>query len=360
MRFEGPNFESQDRDATGDRNSVTKIFMKKKAVFIVGNGLSIDLLDRSSLEKTACDLRNFFKHGDRVPVPPQLVETNFLSQKYLPYLWEAGARPNTSKEDSDEIFESLVSLASIAKNYRHLDFPSFNKCFYPYQDLLYFIRYKMIYYNRLAEDKIDYENWPWIKFIKDLSVDHSITIINYNYDIWLEQALTINKIPFYRAPIEKRKDAGQLEVIKPHGSIDQKQQLRILKEINFPLKGLIIDNQSNITEIIPQGNLDEIVQQVDLIPPMGSSNDGRVDTFCNWSNAAHEAALTACKNALHVVFAGLSYYFPDRAELNDLFRHLPGQVKFDLINPKPSKVLVNILKTLYADYHYFKSIDELT
>lgn len=337
-----------------------KYLWKKKTVFIVGNGLSIDLLNRSSLNKNAWDLSNFFKHGDLVPVPPQLVKTNFLSQKYLPYLWEAGARPNTSKEDSDEIFERLVSLASIALNYRHLNFPSMYQCLNPYQDLLYFIRYKMIYYKRLAEGRIDYENWPWIKFIKDLSVDHSITIINYNYDIWLEQALTINKIPFHRAPIEKRKDAGELEVIKPHGSIDQKQQLSISKVMNFPLKNLIIENQSNITEIIPQENLDEIVHQVDLIPPMGTSNDGRVDTFCNWSNAAHEAALTACKNALHVVFAGLSYYFPDRAELNDLFRHLPGQVKFDLIDPKPSKVLVNILKTLYADYHDFKSIDDLT
>jgi len=326
---------------------------------MIGKGLSIGLLTRASLKRDQWDLSNFFKHGDRVPVPSQSDQIGFLSESYLPYLWNVGARPNISEDDSNKIFEILISLASIAKGYFKIDFKPLFQCLNPYQELLYFIRHKMIYYFRLAQDKIDYKNWPWINLIQNLRNDHNITIISYNYDIWLEQALLHNDIPFYRAGIEEQSEPEQLQLIKPHGSIDLKQKIDISLKYSFPLKNLIIsDNTSDITEIIPQEKLDEIVPQVDLIPPMGSANDGRIETYCNWSDKAHSAALNACQSTTHLIISGLSYYLPDRPELNDILRNIPISAKVDLIDPEPNKVFVDILQTLYTEYHHFKSIDQ--
>ncbi|MBI4209381.1 MAG: SIR2 family protein [Deltaproteobacteria bacterium] len=334
-------------------------FQLGNIVVVVGNGLSIDLIEKCFHDKFEVDLTNFFKHGSSISVPPKRDKESFLSDKYLPFLWSYGARSDLTKEKSDEIFETLITLVSIWFGRRREISEPIPDFIYAYQELLYFIRYKMIYYYEMAKEKINYGIWPWVNFLKHVSKETQVTIVTYNYDIWLEEALEHTGIPFYRTSLKEDNNKNHMPIIKPHGSIDLRQDVRISKR-EFPLgKQLIIANASNKTLEIPKHDLHEVFPQVDLIPPSASAMDVYQSPmmFTWWCNE-HDKVIKACSSATHVIFLGLSYNYWDRSELNSVISALSSTAKIHLVNPSPPKVMQNILASLFPNSELSSTVED--
>jgi len=72
----------------------------------------------------------------------------------------------------------------------------------------------------MADIPDDISNWSWAKFLLQLNSDSNIeevTVVSYNYDIWLERVLLKLGIDF-QVPLLSSSGA-KFQLFKPHGSI---------------------------------------------------------------------------------------------------------------------------------------------
>lgn len=80
--------------------------MERKLLFILGNGFSIDLLNHLRYQASV-DVRNLFKFGSCVRWPADHVP-GFLSFKYCPHLWNLGARPQMTEQETMSLIEDIM------------------------------------------------------------------------------------------------------------------------------------------------------------------------------------------------------------------------------------------------------------
>jgi hypothetical protein len=207
------------------------ILIYKNIVLVFGNGISIDLLSKL-VGDNSIDLSNLFRDGDKVPWPANN-NPGFLSQRYCPELWKIGARPNSSREISTKIIEDIITCANVSAIFKNsaIQDESSNVYIRAFYELVAYLKYLFIYYNNIVKDnqlETAIKKWGWSDFFCKINQNdeiNNVTIITYNYDIFLERVLKLLDIQYHMVGFRKRR--GKFRIIKPHGSISF-----ISKELN--------------------------------------------------------------------------------------------------------------------------------
>lgn len=322
---------------------------------ILGNGFSIDLIEKLG-KSNEIDLINLFNKGAEVPWP----ETNkkgFLSYKYCNSLWTLGAKTTLNTIESNKLIEDIITCINVYNYSRqnHLEQKdSVNNIYIKaYAELTTYLRYLFIYYNSKITDKeLKAAKVPLINYlIKMIKIQDEIIIIDYNYDIWLERLLKINKIEFNIEGFENNKSA-KIKIFKPHGSISFSFKIKITGP--FSIRNLeIVDFSQNTNQFNVEYNLNSDFPIVNaIIPPAGDSNRcnmGWIKTLRN--RLDKKLKLSANKDILKIF--GISYWHVDRNEVDEILTKINSDIDAFLINPSPPTCLNAVLTSLFKNYVHF-------
>jgi hypothetical protein len=334
--------------------------MKKKLMIILGNGFTIDFL--RSIGNNQINVRNLFRDGHCVPWPVNL-EPGFLSYKYCPNLWNLGARPYINDEESLQLIEEIITCANIAENFLPTsDVEPENIYIRAYKELAIYLKHLFVYYDSMVdvnavETSQLINNWAWAKYFRllDQSDDYeSISIVTYNYDIWLERVLMMLGIKFNIGGVEPpRPTSRKFTILKPHGSISFADKMK--SSIGQDRTAFQIRYNKRLSD----GNLSDLrVRYTDLdhnylinalIPPAGDSSR----LMYGWAGQLRKRAKTLASGLNtndEVILCGISYWHVDRLELDSLFTSMNSSVNIKLINPNPPRALNGILTSLFPNY----------
>lgn len=334
--------------------------MGKRIIMILGNGFSIDLINELKKTDKVC-LTNLFKNGDKVPWPGN-EEPGFLSHRYCPELWKLGARPNSSQEYASKLVEDIITCANVSVT---TDEPSINKessnvYIRAYHELVSYLKYLFVYYNiqiKDAELEKIIQSWGWSELLKNINENSSIenvTIITYNYDIFLERVLKLLGIEYQMAGFDTA--TKKFCIIKPHGSISYRARKTINKE-NFMINYNQDASRATMDMLLVDDTLDpEKISNVNtMIPPSGESK--RYELV--WSATLRKEVLDQidkCSEGDDVIIGGISYCGVDRQELDEIFVRIDSSVDVKIVNPDASSTLGAVISSIYDHYiHYTKS-----
>lgn len=343
--------------------------MGKKYLIILGNGFTIDLLQVIKKD-SIIDVKNLFSVGDKVPWPADGTP-GYLSFKHTPALWELGANSTIDREIALQLIEEIITTANmyseIKKNKNGID-PQYldnikkSRHIRAYKELASYLKQLFIYYNSLINDSDlcdeKLNNWGWYKYLKKLndSTDtEKVTIVSYNYDIFLERILMLNNIDFCVEGDER--DNCKFRIIKPHGSISfsyktvMPNEYYIKYEPIFP-EGKIEDFKVSYKDL----DLNYLIDAI--IPPAGNSNRINVD----WAQDLRKSVLEHAKEINFndsVVISGISYWHVDREELDELLVNIHPGVDVKMINPCVPKEFSAVIESIFKNYILYSNSSNL-
>lgn len=333
--------------------------MKNKYI-ILGNGFSIDLMKRLKQED-AVDLKNLFKKGDEV-VWPNTKEHGFLSYKHCSNLWTLGARTYMSDNECNDFITDIItslnvfSLASQKPDNKAIRDDNSNIFIAAHNELSTYLRSLFIYYNEEISDNClnaIVDNVPLINYIqKAKNQGSNVTIVTYNYDIYLERLLKLKRIPFNIEGLQKRN--CKVKIIKPHGSISfasKKQPIDKPFEIKSTLNSIGI----NISDLKLDYNLrpDNSLVNV-IIPPAGDSNR----SMTGWVQDIRQVLTKAIEDADEqdeLIILGISYCHVDRMEIDKIITKINSNMTVKYIDPYPSTTFNAVLSSIFKNYIHMKS-----
>jgi len=340
-------------------------------LLITGNGFSIDLVKKLKKE-SKIDLINLFRHGHAIKFPGEK-RPGFLSFRHCPALWELGARSHKEPEDVNSLVEEIITCSNMLSDY--LQHPSNNTKrsqliqsdpihIRAYFELVAYIRFLFIEYNNYIEndeirDLVNSNDWGWSEFLRKINVTDraKLTVVTYNYDIWLERVLDVLGIAYSIAGI-KEIDGAKIEIIKPHGSISFYSN-----ESSQPFSISYSLDQLDLAVELESLKLEHSVMNKDtksfLIPPAGDSSR---QTSAGWATALRSRAENAAKALVDgddVIICGMSYSHVDRKELDALLINLSHGVNFSFVNPSPPKDLNAVLMSLFKNYTVYMDSDSI-
>jgi hypothetical protein len=274
------------------------------------------------------------------------------------------------KEPSKELIEDIITCANIASSAkeRHLD----STYIQAYQELSTYLKYLFIYYNKKILDsdiKDQLGSWGWYKLFNKLNESDqcsNVTIVTYNYDIWLERILMTHDINFEICGITNgkyniEKKTCKFKIIKPHGSISFSYRQPI-----DPNRFKIASTQRELTNgqlgdyIINYDSLDQVYMFNAIIPPAGDSM--RLASNENWADSLRKMAVEEAGKINYggeFIICGLSYWHVDRLELDSILTSINADVNVKVINPNPSNTLSAVLNSLFQNSIIYKNSNVL-
>lgn len=337
--------------------------MNKTIYFIIGNGFSINLVEKLGLEKKI-DLQNLFAKGDEVLWPGD-ISGGFLSKKYCNNLWTLGARTTMSNIEANQFIADLITCYNVY-NTAQIITPSFraekaNIYKEAHNELSTYLKHLFIYYNSKISDKVlkELSKTPVMDLIRSEKAKGSnIVIITYNYDIFLERLLQLNGIRFGVYGFS-RSMKDKVRVLKPHGSISF-----VSKRLNpigkkFDIKDTFDSMEMPITSLkLDYLLIDDRSLINAIIPPAGDANRLAIGwTKYLRSKLKEEIAISSPEDEL--IIYGLSYDYVDRMEIDEILTTINSEIEVKYVDPYPSKTLGMVLGSIFKNYIHLKSADLL-
>ena len=340
-------------------------FLPKHLVMVVGNGLSIDFLTHFNFAESI-DVSNLFRFGSCVPWPAD-GEPGFLSYKRCPHLWSLGARPNMPLSEAMSLIEAIITCVNVfvsapqssrLRTQRNRDTRPNDLYIFGYKELAVYLKHLFIYYNnKIKVLPPAVGEWPWAKFLKRIHESQSynqVTIIDYNYDVWLERVLNELGVPFTVGQIGPETAGAKITLLKPHGSISfAHNTTRDRQAFGISLNYELLDGAASDFSV-SYDHLDENYLVNALIPPAGES--GRFNH--SWAGQIRTAAKDAAKSLGtddELLLCGLSYWHVDRAELDELMVACNSTTNVKMINPNPVRSMDAVLTSIFDNYISYTS-----
>ncbi len=330
-------------------------------VFIVlGNGFSIDLIEKMG-KMDEIDLTNLFKKGENV-LYPKTKTRGFLSRKYTPNLWNLGARTFMASKDAMQLVTDVITCANVynLSIEKRPNEERENESIYlsAYSELTSYLRYLFIYYDMLVSDNDilgQLDKIELLEYIKKcLKKKKKIYIITYNYDVFLERILRLAGIGYSVYAFENS-DADVI-VFKPHGSISFSFRIKTEEFTPYSIKDLIKETLSqNASDFeIKYDLVDDFPIVNAIIPPAGDPERFGFGWIRDIRKGIEEILKKSTSNDEMVLF-GLSYWYVDRNEIDEILLSIDNKIDVQFINPKPPTELEAVLTSLFRNYiHYSK------
>ena len=354
----------------------------KNVFIILGNGFTIDFinkyndfLENKKEKRVHIDVQNLFRYGEVIGTPWD-DKPGFLSYKICPALWTLGARPNNNAAESNALIEEIISCANMffdfindpdqkAKRLSMINSDDDRIYLRAYCELNVYLRQLFSWYNSLIDDKILEEfiiscsDWGWLSFLRniDLKKYKKIIFVSYNYDVWLERILKCLGLKYSVYGFDN--NDAIIEIIKPHGSISFVPKNHIDRyEINYnvDVDGLKIDELEVKYESLTKYSTGAI------IPPAGDSS--RLQIASSWAATIRNEAIKKAKELSNdeesiVVMCGISYWYVDRREIDELLMNLNSDTELIFINPVPPRDLNAVLISIFKNYVLQTSSDNI-
>jgi hypothetical protein len=334
--------------------------LPKKLCIVLGNGFTLDMLKHAELEQVI-DVFNLFRLGDQIPWP-NCNTPGFLSFKHCPNLWNLGARPNMPANDAMALLEDIITCVNVyaikSNQITVGDQYKPNEIYIgAYKELLSYLRNLFTYYNNSISDQdlsTRIKSWPWIDFIARAANSteyQSIGIVTYNYDIWLERALSIRGINFTTSDIEEEKEHTKIKIYKPHGSINFYHQKQSPADYTIRHNGDLIPNATieeyklDRSHPLPQSKC--IVSS--LIPPAGDSERFR-QSWAGQIKASANDFVESLNEHDELMICGISYWHVDRHEIDSLITTCKPTTNVYMFNPAPNRSLNAVLTSVFSNY----------
>jgi len=338
--------------------------LSRKLYIILGNGFTIDFLSHARLSSDV-DVRNLFRYGACVPWPVD-GEPGFLSFKHCPNLWNLGARPNMDDDAATALIEDIITCVNVfvsaprtttvGQEGRPNDIYS-----YAYKELAIYLKHLFIYYDTKVDALPDCNSWGWWEFFRHIAKSDyysEITIVTYNYDVWLERLLTHCGIPFTVSLMQRKRASAKISILKPHGSISfAHKTIRDRNAFTISLNHELLDGRPR-DFVVKYDKMDENYLVNALIPPAGEAGRFNHSLASAIRNRAKEQA-TALGAGDDIIISGLSYWHVDRAELDELLVSCSPTVDVKMINPSPSPSLNAVLASIFNNYIAYNAADVL-
>jgi hypothetical protein len=336
--------------------------MPKHLCLILGNGFTLDLLHSIGLSDKI-DVQNLFRFGAEVPWPATGAP-GFLSFKHCPNLWNLGARAHCRPDECMSLIEDIITcvnaFASKPASKKPPAGPSKPNDIYlfAYKELSAYLRSLFVWYNQQFPDIPDTAaDWSWAKFIKWASTSNEydrITIVTYNYDVWLERVLLKLGISFQLGLLHPPSPTTRITILKPHGSISFcHKTVRDKAAFTILLNRDLLDGDLPDFEV-KYANLDENYLVNPIIPPAGEA--GRLNrTWAGKIRAACRTAAADLKQTDEMIISGLSYWHVDRAELDEILNGCEPSLNLRLINPNPTRTFIAVLTSIFENFVAFTS-----
>ncbi|NOK18829.1 hypothetical protein [Corallococcus carmarthensis] len=331
--------------------------MNKHLYIILGNGFSIDLLHHTK-KAADIDVRNLFRYGSCVRWPVDN-EPGFLSFKHCPNLWNLGARPTMSDEAAMALIEDIITCVNVfvsapKKSTRPKTGNQPNDIYiFAYKELSLYLKHLFVYYDKKFGPIPDEVNkWSWLRLIEQANSEtkySKITIVTYNYDIWLERILEKSKIPFNIGLIGPSDPTTKITILKPHGSIGFTHKvIRDRAAFQIALNHDLLDG--DVADFSPgYDNLDANHLISALIPPAGES--GRFNhTWAGKIRTEAKRIASTLGPDDDIIVCGLSYWHVDRAELDELLVNFDSNANIKMINPNPQRSLNAVITSIFKNY----------
>lgn len=338
--------------------------MTKKVALILGNGFSIDFVkyisEKCPQVRDSINLTNLFNDGSALRWPLD-GRPGFLSYKYCPNLWSVGARSFLTTAETLEILERVVTCANVYSLKRTENIPdkTGNGFLHAYKELVSYLKYLFIHYDGVLPDIPDeIKQWSWAQFLLQLNSDQNIeevTIVSYNYDIWLERILLKLGIEF-QVPLLSSggTGGGKFHLFKPHGSISY-QHTKSLPKDSFSINynSFFVDCQlSDI--VVTYDDLDRHTPVNFIIPPAGESGRSSNTWAASIRNECTKRISTFKADDV-AILCGISYWHVDRAEIDALVNSMNSEIDFIHLDPSPSPTLDAVLNSLFSNYTHLSS-----
>lgn len=328
-----------------------------RVLIILGNGFSIDLVNKLNLENDI-NLINLFTLGEYVQWPAD-DKPPFLSYNHCPNLWTLGAQPNVSSVRANELIQEIITCANMISQ---IDASVDKIHIKAYRELECYLMSLFIHYTKKANislrSGIDLDDWGWKQYLiqlkNDLSVSH-VDIISLNYDVWLEQLLKEWSIEYSIAAFEE--DTKKFRVYKPHGSIGFCSKIRKDKTA-YTISYMGKVNLDTDAFKVDYGLMDGLNMTNAMIPPAGDSSRMVFTWAKKQKDLAIEAA-TKLESGDKLMLCGISYWPVDRSEIDSYLTSVDTAVDAYMINPNPPKDLVAVLMTLFDRFSTFTNSDNL-
>ena len=343
--------------------------MPKHLLMVVGNGFTIDFLTHLNFVDQI-DVSNLFRFGSCVPWPSD-GEPGFLSYKRCPHLWNLGARPNMPLPEAMALIEAIITCVNVfvsapqgarGRTPRNRDGRPNDLYIFGYKELALYLKHLFVYYDsKISQLPPEAVQWPWAKFLKRVHESHSydrVTIVDYNYDVWLERVLRQLEVPFAVGEIELEPVGTKIRILKPHGSISFAHRTVRDREAfaishNYELLDGAASDFTVRYDLLAENYLVNA-----LIPPAGES--GRFNhTWAGQIRSAAKAAAGVLRREDELLLCGLSYWHVDRAELDELLVICDPATNVKMINPHPLRSMDAVLTSIFDNYISYTSTSVL-
>lgn len=330
------------------------------AYYVLGNGFSIDLIQRLDKEEEI-DLVNLFSMGEHVCYP-MTNERGFLSRKYTPNLWDIGARTYISAEKALNIITDVITCANVynlsRSNRLKEERDNSNIYIKAYGELSNYLRYLFIYYNSLVSDDELTRILPDIEIVSliknDISDGKQVKIITYNYDVYLERLLKLAGIEFAIAGFENK--SANVQIFKPHGSISFSFKIKEQEYSTFEIRNEIInpfEQKAELFDVVYAFEADFPICSA-IIPPAGDAGRCNHEWIINIMDKIKVAVNESVSKDSLILF-GVSYWHVDRNEIDQILLSMDSQIDVKYVNPKPTSELEAVLSSLFKNYIHFSS-----
>lgn len=327
---------------------------------MLGNGFTIDFLNHIG-RFNDIDVINLFRRGAEVPWPATGMP-GFLSFKHCPNLWNLGARPNMRAEDAMSLIEDIITCVNVyASRKKVAEIGSYRPndiYIHAYKELIQYIKHLFVFYDGQIQDMPESaQEWPWLQFIKQVNESpcySEITIITYNYDVWLERLLQKFAIPFKVGLIGNKTGDAKIKILKPHGSISFLHDKKIDKDSYGIKYDQEIQDGSTDDFLVGYENLDDNYLISALIPPAGDAERFKH----TWSSPIRaEAKLKVGKLSRddEMIICGLSYWHVDRSELDELLTGCDPLLDVTMVNPNPTRTINAVLTSIFRNFVTYPS-----
>ena len=225
-----------------------------------------------------------------------------------------------------------------------------------------YLKYLFIFYNNEIKDdelkRILDNEWGWGSLIKNAYENEdieSITIITYNYDIFLERILHLLNLEFQMVGFDT--NSSKLRLIKPHGSISFRSKRTTVRD-SFSIKYNRDSLGGGIEDLIVDEEVDfENISSINtMIPPSGESERYKLMWASTLREEVKETVNTMTEDD-DVIFGGLSYCNVDRPEIDSIITGLSVDTNVKIINPNTNNTFVAVVSSVFDQYIHYTSTE---
>jgi hypothetical protein len=282
---------------------------------VAGNGLTIDLTRRYA---------DALGHWDtRQPLTWPVEAPDHPGEPLLAHLPRLSTR--LAKRLTDPSLNHFEVVDEIAK--QALDDPSHGDDWKASVELRHYLA--LAYSTFQAEvDRVSLNNWGWTTFMA-ANRDRYLGGASFNYDLVLERLLAAAHITF-RRPVDSEPSGRML--LKPHGSIDfEYSDAAISGPVpQYPITAWTGNNNVPPRVLEPSALMSARLGP-ELVPPMQTSALRRFQ----WVGPGFDWFRERRPNLDACIFVGLSYWLPDRPEIDELIDMLSPDCTVVVANPYP-------------------------